>query len=78
MIAIGSGHERRIMCIVKFSSRQIVMAAHFEAGALKTRDADNNDTFNYTTMSPSSMQRSGARLVFVSPAGRLFDSGPLE
>ena len=78
MLAVGSSSERRVMRVVKFSAGQIVLADHFEAGALKTRDADKDDPFKYTTKSPASLEKSEARLVHVSPAGRLFDRGPRE
>jgi CRISPR-associated endonuclease Csn1 len=75
MISIGEGEERRIMRVVKFSTGQIAMAEHFEAGALKARDTNKEDTFKYLTVSPSGLQKKKARLVHVNPAGKLFDPG---
>lgn len=78
MIAIDAGDARRVFRVVKFSLGSITLAEHFEAGALKARDADKEDTFKYKTTSPSSLQKLRGRLVHVSPAGRLFDPGPRE
>ena len=75
MISIEEGEERRILRVVKFSAGQIALAEHFESGALKARDADKEDNFKYIIASPSRLQKMKARLVHVSPAGRLFDSG---
>jgi len=76
MIGIGEGGERRVMRIVKFSAGQIALADHFESGALKARDTDKEDTFKYLIVSPSRLQKLKARLVHVSPGGRVFDPGP--
>jgi CRISPR-associated endonuclease Csn1 len=78
MVAMGTGDARRVFRVVKFSLGSIALAEHFEAGALKARDADKEDPFKYKTTSPSGLQKSQARLVHVSPAGRLFDPGPPE
>jgi len=75
MICIGDGGERRIMRVVKFSTGKIALAEHFEGGALKARDTNKGDTFKYLVASPSSLQKKNARLVHVSPSGRLFDPG---
>ena len=75
MIGLGEGDERRIFRVVKFSTGQIALAEHFESGALKARDADNEDPFKYTTASPLRLQKMKARLVHVGPAGRVFDPG---
>ena len=75
MIGLGEGDERRILRVVKFSTGKIALAEHFESGALKARDADNEDPFKYTTASPLRLQKMKARLVHVGPAGRVFDLG---
>lgn len=75
LIAIDDGGTRRVMRLVKFSKGQISLAEHFEAGSLKKRDADKEDAFNYMTASPSKLQKLNARLVYVDPAGRVFDPG---
>jgi len=49
MIAIQDAEDRRIMRVVKFSTNgSMQLAEHFEAGALKARDADKDDYFSYT------------------------------
>ncbi len=78
MIAIEHGGNRHIMRLIKFSTGQIVLAEHFEAGMLKSRDTDKEDAFRYTTMAPSSLQKLKARLVRVDPVGRILDPGPQE
>jgi CRISPR-associated endonuclease Csn1 len=76
ILAIGEGDDRRIMRVVKFSAGKIALADHMEAGALKSRDSDKEDPFKYKTVPPSSLQKLKARLIHVSPSGRVFDSGP--
>ena len=76
MIATGSGTARRILRVVKLSDGTITLASDFEAGNLKSRHDDNNDSFRYMFASPKSLQSFDARLVRVSVSGRLFDPGP--
>ncbi len=77
MVAIEEGSaSRRIMRVVKFSTGQIVLAEHKEAGSLKTRDADKTDDFKYLSKSPSGLQALRARLIHVDEMGRVYDPGP--
>ena len=59
----------QIMRVVKFSDGTIVLAAHFEAGNLKARDADKSDPFKYIARSPEGLRKVGGRLATVTPAG---------
>jgi len=71
MLAIGESNARSIMRVVKLSHGKIALAVHFEGGSLKSRDADENDPFSYLTVAPSGLQKLFARLIRVSPAGRV-------
>ena len=76
MVAVGEGDRRRILRIVKMSGQVITMADHFEAGALKARDADKGDIFKYFAPSASRLKDLGFRKVGVDEIGRLTDPGP--
>lgn len=86
MVALGSGAERRLMRVVKFSEGKIVLAEHFEGGDLKKRDEttrqakkqgiEPEDGFSYLTVSPDRLRQMGGRRVTVSPTGRVRDPGP--
>lgn len=73
------GQPRQLMRVVKFSSSgQITFADHQEAGALKARDATDNDVdpFKYFYSSAGSLQKANARQVRIDELGRVFDPGP--
>jgi len=76
IVAIEEGEKKALMRVVKFSPGIIVLAEHFEAGALKKRDKDKDDPFKYRTVSPSRLQQLKARCIRVDPSGRVFDPGP--
>ncbi len=71
LLAVELDGVRRHMRVVKFSTGQIVLAEHFEAGALKARDADKEDDFKYLTCSPRRLQTLKAAIIRVDPAGDL-------
>ncbi|MCW5698870.1 MAG: type II CRISPR RNA-guided endonuclease Cas9 [Rhodospirillales bacterium] len=73
MIALDDSGNTQIMRVVKFSQGQIVLAEHFQGGALKARDADSDDPFKYKTVSPSRLQALKARAVHIDPGGVLYD-----
>ncbi len=73
------GHNRKIMRVVKFSSRgEIVLAEHQEAGPLKARNvtADDVDPFKYYYAAASRLQEDNVRQVRIDELGRIFDPGP--
>lgn len=77
VVAFGVGEARRLLRVVKFSERQIALADLHESGPLKARDADKADPFKYVYPSISRFAAEHARKVFVDPAGRILDQGPL-
>ena len=78
LVSTNDGLSSEILRVVKFSPGQIVLAPHYEGGALKGRDTDKADPFKYVTTSPGGLQAQKARLVRVDSAGRIFDPGPPE
>lgn len=78
-VAIETPEGRRIMRVVKFSiNGQMQLADHHEGGNLKARDADKDDYFKYLNVSATALKRLKARKLRITPAGRVFDPGPLE
>lgn len=67
-----AGASPRLMRVVKMTRGQIFLADHFEAGALKARDADKEDEFKYLSVSPGRLQTLEAERAYISPSGRLF------
>lgn len=78
VVAFGVGEARRLLRVVKFSERQIALADLHESGPLKARDADKADPFKYVYPGISRFAAEQARKVFVDPAGRVLDQGPLQ
>lgn len=75
-VAIDRDGGRRILRVVKFTEGAICLADHNEAGPLKARDANKDDTFKYVFLSASSLRKSRARQVRVDEIGQVFDPGP--
>lgn len=75
MVALGHGHERQVLRVVKMRNGEVTLAAHNEAGNLKARDADKSDAFKYLSASATRLVAGQARKVWVDPAGRLRDPG---
>jgi CRISPR-associated endonuclease Csn1 len=77
MVAVGLGAERRFLRVVKMMDRLITLAPHSEGGNLKARDARKDDAFKYVNASALRLIEMSARKVWVDPAGRVRDPGPL-
>lgn len=76
-VAVDGDNGRVIYRVVKFNSAgQLCMAAHNEAGALKSRDADPADPFKYVYKAGSALRVINARQVRIDEIGRVFDPGP--
>jgi CRISPR-associated endonuclease Csn1 len=71
MLGFGAGEQRRIMRVVKLRESQVTLAAHFESGNLKARDAAKDDTFKYVYASAARLVAEQARKLFVTPDGRV-------
>lgn len=67
--------HKEYLRLVKMSLGRITFAGIFEAGALKSRDADPKDPFKYITMSPNLLKQNKVRLVHVDECGFVYDSG---
>lgn len=68
--------EKKLLSVVKIDpSTNVVFSEINEAGELKKRHTDNNDTFRYTNMGGDSFRRARARRVTISPIGDLRDPG---
>lgn len=76
LVAVDDGGQRRVLRVVKLSGQKITLADHFEAGALKSRDADKEDPFKYLEKSANVLKSMGLRKVGVDEIGRLTDPGP--
>jgi len=78
LVAVDDGGQRRVLRVVKLSGQKITLADHFEAGALKSRDADKEDPFKYLEKSANVLKSMGLRKVGVDEIGRLTDPGPQQ
>jgi len=77
VVAFGVGDSRRLLRVVKFRDGQVNLAEVHESGNLKARDEAKDDPFKYVNASTSRFASEQARKVFVDPAGRVLDQGPL-
>lgn len=75
MLAVERDGIRHLVRVVKFSEKQLALAAPEESGALKARAADKDDPFNYLYPSPSTLKSWKARQVRVDELGRVLDPG---
>ncbi|MBI1360427.1 MAG: type II CRISPR RNA-guided endonuclease Cas9 [Alphaproteobacteria bacterium] len=67
--------------IVKFGQNgQLTLAAHNEAGELKSRDAlpDAEDPFKYYSPTAGGLKKAKARQIRIDEIGRVWDPGPRE
>jgi len=65
--------------VVKFGQNgQIALAAHHEAGALKSRAADPEDPFKYFFKSAGAARDVALRQVRMDEIGQIFDPGPQD
>jgi CRISPR-associated endonuclease Csn1 len=78
VVAFGVGEARKLLRVVKFRRGEVSLAELHESGNLKVRDAAKDDPFKYVSASISRFTTERARKVFVDPAGRVFDQGPLQ
>lgn len=77
MLAIERDGGREIVRVVKFSTNgSMQLAGHTEGGALKARDGNPNDYFDYINTSASGLRKLRARQVRVDELGRVYDPGP--
>lgn len=78
MLELDDAGQRPIMRVVKLSTGNLTLAAHQEAGSLKTRNSDKGDNFKYVSVAPSSLQTRNAKLIVVSPSGAMLHRGNLS
>jgi CRISPR-associated endonuclease Csn1 len=75
-VRIDANGRTRLLCVVKIDpSTNIVFAEVNEAGELKKRHNDNDDTFRYVNLRGESLRQAKARRVTISPTGELRDPG---
>ncbi|MEI6162682.1 MAG: hypothetical protein WCP77_22860, partial [Roseococcus sp.] len=77
VVAFGVGGARRLLRVVKFTDGTVTLADLHESGNLKAREAEKTDGFTYVRGGATRFSREAARKVFVDPAGRVLDQGPL-
>lgn len=75
VVAIERDGERELVRVVKFSEKQLALAALNEGGSLKARAADEDDPFNYIYPSPNTLKALRARQVRIDELGRVLDPG---
>jgi CRISPR-associated endonuclease Csn1 len=76
MVAFGQGAARQILCVVKMSGSQVMLADPKE-GNVDARNRDKNDPFSYISASARRFVHERARKIWVDPSGRIVDPGPL-
>ena len=75
VLAVERNGSIELVRVVKFSEKQLALAALHESGPLKARAADKNDPFNYLYPSPNTLKTWKARQVRIDELGRLLDPG---
>lgn len=74
-LCVEDSNAKKICRVVKLSNSELVLAEHFEAGALKNRHSDPNDSFRYLRMSPKSLYDTKSRPIGVDELGYVNDPG---
>lgn len=67
--------DRELLRVVKFSEKQLALAAPQEGGRLKARSEDKDDPFRYLYPSASTLKAWRARQVRIDELGRVMDPG---
>jgi CRISPR-associated endonuclease Csn1 len=78
VLAVERNGSIELIRVVKFSEKQLALAALHESGPLKARAADKNDPFNYLYPSPNTLKAWKARQVRIDELGRVLDPGPRD
>jgi CRISPR-associated endonuclease Csn1 len=78
MLAVERNGAAELVRVVKFSEKQLALAAPHESGPLKARAADKDDPFNYLYPSPNTLKAWKARQVRIDELGRVLDPGPYK
>lgn len=78
MLAVERNGATELVRVVKFSEKQLALAAPHESGPLKARAADKGDPFNYLYPSPNTLKTWQARQIRIDELGRIFDPGPRD
>ena len=73
MVAVDDNGRRRILRVVKMSGQTIFLADHLEAGSLKKRDQDKEDSFKYLAKSANSFRKMKLRKIGIDEIGRISD-----
>ena len=76
MLRFGDGDTARFYRVVKFTTGNVYLAEHHEAGNLKERDASKEDPFKYLNAAPSRLQKEGAVPVRLTASGQIFNLKP--
>lgn len=77
LVALGEGSSRELLRIVKLSKQTITCAPVHEGGALKSRNADSDDPFDYVSGAVSTLMKKGLRRIGVDDLGQIHDAGPI-
>ena len=72
LLKLQSGPNAGIFCVRKISGTSITMAPHVEANVAK-RNSDKDDQFKYTSTSATSLQKSDAVKLNISPTGLILE-----
>lgn len=75
MLAVERAEGIELVRVVKFSEKQLALAAPQEGGPLKARAANADDPFNYLYPSPGTLKLWKARQVRIDELGRIADPG---
>ena len=75
VLALELESERELVRIVKFSKKELALAALNEGGKLKERAQDKDDPFRYLYPSPNTLKKLRARQVRIDELGRVADPG---
>lgn len=75
ILAIERAGTRELFRVAQVTDARVTLAAHYEAGALRTRDSDPTDSFKYLYASPGMLRTYKARLVGVDELGYVNDPG---
>lgn len=75
VLAVERDGQRELLRVVKFSPKQLALAAPNETGKLKDRAADPDDPFRYVYPSPGTLKSWCARQVRIDELGRVLDPG---
>lgn len=76
LVAFGPRDDATIYRVAQMTGQKLVFVGHSEAGDLRNRHKDKDDSFRYFNKSAGAAKAAGLRRIKISGLGAIYDPGP--